>query len=98
MTGSERLEHSLAELEAGSGCKPEQNRSPLAFTQLVLVAVGVFGLVYSVLGGGRGPMDYAVGATVLFAGGFAITMAVTALGWALDHVARFLKARKNRVR
>jgi hypothetical protein len=51
-----------------------------------------------VLGGGRGPMDYAAGAAVLFAGGFAITMAVTALGWALDHVVRFFKARKNRSR
>ena len=71
---------------------------PLAFTQLALVAVGVLGLVYSVLGGGRKPMDYAAGAAVLFAGGFAITMAVIALGWAIDSVVRFFKARKNRSR
>ena len=101
MAGSERLKHSLAEHEAGCACaicKPEQNRSPLAFAQLVLVAVGVLGLVYSVLGGGRGLMDYAVGAAVLFADGFAITMAVIALGWALDSVVQFFNARKNRAR
>jgi len=99
--GSETFKRSLAEHQAGcacAGCKPEQNRSPLAFTQLVLVAVGVLGLVYFVIGGGRGPMDYAAGAAVLFAGGFAITMTVTALGWALDHVVRFFEARKNRSR
>jgi hypothetical protein len=71
---------------------------PLAFTQLVLVVAGVLGLVYFVIGGGRGPMDYAAGAVVLFAGGFAITMAVAALGWALDSVVRFFKAMKNRSR
>jgi hypothetical protein len=71
---------------------------PLAFTQLVLVVVGVLGLVYFVLGGGRKPMDYALGAVVLFAGGFAITMAVAALGWALDSVVRFFEAMKNRSR
>jgi hypothetical protein len=71
---------------------------PLAFTQLVLVVIGILGLVYFVIGGGRGPMDYAAGAAVLFAGGFAITMTVIALGWALDSVVRFFKARKNRSR
>ncbi len=64
----------------------------------LLTTVAFIGLVYLVLGEGHNAIDYILGATVLIAAGFTVTVLISALGSALGSAVGWIKARMERIR